>query len=607
MAEFGRQATQLSDPQGSGTGPIAAVQEQASTISLMPAIGSLVDLFGKGLAESNKASAEARKNAVIEEYTKNELVYADAMTTGSWNSAQVGTASRANYSKFIASNPALGEDLSKARSRIYGGTEVGEAQKKEDAAFAQREKDKAGAASMGLPVYAGMSPKAEDAQLEAYYTTLRVNEQTRKDLQASSERRAVAAEGRAVVSQAMSVEDHVAKKRSLDGLLAVGSANFDSTAALGQDLQAQMAKGMPYETAFAKFKANKSRIDAAMLSVSSSNPDLAAPWIKMFADMNSTIEQMLDPKVKSADESSSLKNKFDSLVARQKIMSVENNPDILKAVADTQLFGPEAFVAMSNSSVIQTYLASTAKGSPAPQVVGTKDDKQLFSLTKNALNKLNQGKVENKEKATVEAATLVNSLLKQTAGMQGEFSPNALNQASTFFSSSEFGKWSAEGKADPVSVANAQKVFMQNYDPAVKKAVIGVLDTQQPNGTKIGDSVKIEMKGNKIVFSNTPTAAPVQQGRGTGFGINPQENKEQLNKASDGITQLVRMHAHLEGTTDYPKYWEANKHLILPSVFPDPSRLKAGDIHKGQDGKKYKYIGGNMNDLKNSWMLIKEE
>jgi hypothetical protein len=607
MAEFGRQATQLSDPQGSGTGPIAAVQEQASTISLMPAIGSLVDLFGKGLAESNKASAEARKKAVIDEYTSNEKVYADAYLAGEWNSSHVGLASRANYARFIGSNSELGEELNKARSRIYGGTETGEAQKKEDAAFARREKDLAGAASMGLPTYPDMGKKAEDAVLEAYYTTVRVNEQTRKDLQASSERRAVAAEGRAVVSQAMSVEDHVTKKRSVDGLIAIGSANFDAVAALGEDLQAQMAKGMPYETAFATFKANKSRIEAGMTAISASNPELAGPWNKMFADMFSTIEQRLDPKAKTADEVTRLTNEFNTLVTKQKLATIKSDPEIQKLYVDNLLFGDAVLLKISQSPVIERYMATTSKGLPAEQVVGTKNDKQLFSITQEALKNLNRADIKDKDKATAQAATLVNSLLKQTAGMQGEFSPNALNQASTFFSSSEFGKWSVEGKADPVSIANAQKVFMQKYDPAVKQAVVDVLNTTQSNNTKIGDSVKIEMKGNKIVFSNTPTTAPVQQGRGTGFGTNPQENKEQLNKASDGITQLVRMHAHLEGTTDYPKYWEANKHLILPSVFPDPSRLKVGEIHKGQDGKKYKYIGGNMNDLKNSWMLIKEE
>jgi hypothetical protein len=62
------------------------------------------------------------------------------------------------------------------------------------------------------------------------------------------------------------------------------------------------------------------------------------------------------------------------------------------------------------------------------------------------------------------------------------------------------------------------------------------------------------------------------------------------------VNQLVKAGAHMEGHTNYDKYWEANKHQILPNMFPDPARLKVGQVVDG-----YKYIGGNVKS-KSNWI-----
>jgi hypothetical protein len=60
------------------------------------------------------------------------------------------------------------------------------------------------------------------------------------------------------------------------------------------------------------------------------------------------------------------------------------------------------------------------------------------------------------------------------------------------------------------------------------------------------------------------------------------------------LNQLIRLHAHLEGTTDYAKYWEAHKHELMPSIYPDPNKLKPGTVVDG-----FKYVGGNYRDRSN--------
>ena len=601
MAEFGQKATQLSDPQGSGTAPVAAVHEQANTISLMPMLGAVGDIFARGLASSGKDAAEARKNAVVGEYIKNEQVYSDALTTGQWNSAQVSTASRANYSKFLASNPEYIQELGQARGAVYGGTEVGEAQKKEDAAFALREKDKASAAGAGFTFYSGMSTEAENKTLDAYRKGVQVQEQLKMDMQASAEARAVRGETRAEGSYQMTTEDHVAKKNAADGVVAIASANFDAIAGMGADLQIQMSKGMPYEQALVLHKSNMSRVNVALLSVSAKNPELAAPWIKQFGDMDATIQAMLDPKAKTADEAALLKSRYDALITTQKLAAIQTNPQILNAVVASELFKGEPLVGLANSPVVSEFIMANVGSNPKlkseKQVVGTVDDKAAFKATKEALKRLPSMSGSEQLKATGEAVNLVNGILKQTTTIAGDISPAALTQASSFYSSSEFGKFASEGKIDKVTASNVQRVFTTKYDPAVKTAIMKVLDTQQDNNTTIGENVRITMQGNNVVFENTSLpkqATPFDYRGKTGSNVAQQENLAQLNKAADGLNQLIRMHAHLEGTTDYAKYWENNKHILMPGVF------MAG-VQEGTKKNGYTFKGGDARNP-NNWV-----
>jgi hypothetical protein len=58
------------------------------------------------------------------------------------------------------------------------------------------------------------------------------------------------------------------------------------------------------------------------------------------------------------------------------------------------------------------------------------------------------------------------------------------------------------------------------------------------------------------------------------------------------------MGAHMEGTTDYQKYWDDNKYYILPQAFP----VKPGQVVNGfkwsgtgdyRDKSTWKKVGGN--------------
>ena len=606
MADFSVNATQLSAPQGQGSEPVAAAIERPTDTGVLPLFKEIGSIFVKGLEQNQKDEAAARKNAIIGEYINNEKVYTDALTTGQWGASQVATASRANFTKMLSSYPQYGEDLLKARNQVYVGTEQGEAEKQIEQDRKIREKDISDASSMGYTFYSGMSEQAQQANIDAYKTARRVDLQTEKDMKAAVEARAVRADTRAAGQYDMTVEDHVAKNNAVKGLTEVASQNFDAMAATANDLKTKMASGMSYEQALLIQDGNSSRINAALLSISGRNPELAAPWVSLFKSMDTNIRERLDPKNASAEKTAALEDQWKQLIITQKLAAVNSNPAILKAVVGTNLFPGEGMVTVSNIPAVKEWLLAASGVDPAlpppPQAVGTQSDAQIFKSTKDALNKLQTGKMDpaRKEAATQEAVSLINTALRQTASVDGSLNAGALKNASTFFSSPEFGKMAVEGKIDKQTAANAQQVFQVQYEPAVRSAIIQKLDapveyrSNRGDGVeqkKLGDTVELKVVGNNVVFEQKN---PVRGTKVLGVEFsNPDmqkqyQNKKPLDDAAAGLNQLIRLHAHLEGTTDYAAYWEKNKAQLMPNFFPDPKKYPVGAVVNGK-----KYLGGN--------------
>lgn len=602
MADFN---VQLADPQGRGTDPVSPVQQQAVNTTPMNILGEVGSIFVKGLQQNTKDAALARRNTVVGEYINSQKVYDDALTTGQWNASQTSTASRANYTKFIAAYPEYAEDFKQAREAFYGGSATGEAQKQLDAEKKQVEADISSASAMGYTFYPGMSDEAKNKTLDAYKYARRLEVETAKQYQANAEQRAANNESRANTQFGMTVDDYVAKEKAFSGARELAGANFDSVAATATDLIKQMQGGMPQEQALAIHTSNINRVKAGLAAIAGKNPEAAAPWIKLFDDMDQNIRQQLDPTKKSADELKLLTDRYNTLITKAKLAAVESNPQLANAVVATQLFPGESMVTLASTPAVRSWILKAVRldGSTnkPEQMVGTKDDATAFKTAKDAITRLQTGNYspEDKEKATQEATHLINTLLDQTTTAGGEMNPAALKQASTFFASPEFGRMSLAGQVDKQTAANAQHVFQTQYEPAVKNAIIRTLDD-----AKIAKSVDIKLIGNSVTFQQKKSDVGAVEAlsnfsiHGGMDGIAGIEKRKDLKAAEAGLNQLIRLHAHLEGTTDYGKYWELHKHELMPGVFPAPERLKQGESIDWK-GTKWTYNGGNYYDRSN--------
>jgi len=63
-----------------------------------------------------------------------------------------------------------------------------------------------------------------------------------------------------------------------------------------------------------------------------------------------------------------------------------------------------------------------------------------------------------------------------------------------------------------------------------------------------------------------------------------------INRQLSAINTAIKAGAHLEGRTDYKKYFEENGSVFLPTFIPDKKFIEE------QAKKGYKYLGGNRGD-----------
>lgn len=596
MADF---SVNLSGPQAQGASPVQAVRtavEAPQDLSLLKGIGTI---FAKGLENKSKEDAAARKNAIIKEYVSNEGVYTDALTSGQWNAAQVGMASRANYKKMISSYPEYMQDLIEAKKSVYDGTETGEAQKQVDREIAVREADIKQAAERGYVFYPGMGEAAKNATIDAAKYGQRLEKETEWRNKQNAEMRAQQGADRESQSHNIKMADEQYKVEATRGLVTLADKNLETIWSTVKDLQGNSS--MSYEQKVMAHTENVNRLKQGMLMVASTNPSLAAPYQKLVDDIDLVAQKLLDPKNKSADELASLKNQWETLVVKGKMAAMSSNPGLLKYVVAGNIFNEPGLVSAHGTTEIHAWLNGAGSGDPThkpAEMVGTPNEKKALKTLESAISNVFSGKTPDVEKGTQEAANAANEVMRQTTKLDGSISPSALKDLSAFYGSAAFGKLSTSGKVDMNTMQNVKKVFQVSYQPAVTQAVMKRLEetietapqrNPGPEGHKIksgkmGEMVDIKFDGSGVVFKDKNNSF---QTIGSSF------TRKGLDDAQAGLNQLIRMGAHMEGTTDYGKYWEAHKHQLMPGYYMEG--VKEGTVRNG-----YKYLGGDARNPK-SW------
>lgn len=599
MAEFGSQATQLSAPQGAGSAPLAPVQQQAVNTSVMPMLAAAAPAIGQGIANFIQKQAKDQETAVVSAYTQEQATINAAIADGTLQPAEAAGRSKALFSKYAANFTGSMDALAKARTALSGGSELGVAEDALKTDQELRKSAKLAAQGDGVEFYNGMSKQAEDALLRAHASSVRMQKQFEQQVR-------INAESRAQGSWDKEMRDAQLKDQSLILINDLAGSNLEASRAVVVDLKQQVASGKKtYDQARMDLTMHFTRINAGLTAAAGKNPDLGSSYVKMFGDLQKAGEALLDPKADAAN----LQGQIDSIVKGQSLAALQRDPVLQRSVSAAELFkgSPMALqTALGTNAGVTTAVTQMISGSNIvnPVIGNTQIEKGVFDTLKGGMNDAvrNPGNTQYER----ELNQGINATLKQVGEQVGKGDAKALQESAKFFASPEYGNWIRSNKVDPQTQANASKVFKLVYEQAIVKGIeqqMTAAFAQQPalpaagvmRQSMGGESVAVEavkpenlsvsFTGSGIVFDmkNVPNDPVAQR--------NARAAIDSLNKAQKAVNEVIRLGAHLEGSTDYAKQWEDNKHVYFPKLFSPYKNLEIGQVvdglrYKGGDAKK---------------------
>lgn len=595
MAEFGEKATALTPAQGAGATPLAPVQEQFIDTSIMPLVTDVGNIFLKGLGLKKKEDAQAAKDSVISAYTREQNTLDEAVARGDIRPDVGATRSRALFGKYAAGYGNYIEDLHKANNAMRGGGELGVMEDSVKAAEAVQKGRIANAQSRGVTIYPWMDSETLEKTLQNTELSMRVERDFDRSLKVSAENRAMSAEERTVV-------DRERKTQAISYLTEIAGSNIDRMSSFIQNLGKRVdTGGMPPEEAQMVLTSEFAQIKGALQASAGLSPELAGPYRTLFDDLELVGKNMLDPKTRAETSAA----QFSDIINRAKLVAVTQSPSLKGVVVANALMTGNPVAALNATAPITEYIARMSaegidNGAFVPQVVGNPSvEKDVLQFLSTAIKKVNEKGYKDNPQAEKEAVNSINVVLKQTgdAMKTGSIDATKMDDLAKLFSNPDYGKFVSNGKVNPEAAQAAKMTWQATYIPAVQNSIGKRLETIKSSfqggggvpARNISDLFDVKFSGSGIVFETKKAQAmePYEQKW-------QQKGLDDLNAVKAGINQSIRIGAHMDGHTDYAKYWDENKYLYLPQIYP----ARAGVIVNG-----YKSKGGVGTDPSN-WTKV---
>lgn len=599
MANF---SVDLGRPSEAGATPVAPV----NPVDYGSGIAKIGNIFGELLGGIGKAQAQEKHDSTIDSFTK-ELTN---IQESGLDPAQTMTRSRAVYSKYIAQFPSLGEDFKKQWNNLKEGTNLGQAasaeQKQQEILFSlDREMTSAGWGYVNsLPDEA-----SKNAVRDAYSQQLRASKDMENQWKANAEARAQSAERRAQSVEERNMQDFTDKQRASSSLVSFVDGNFKGYQLFIESEMARAQKDPSYwQTAQMNIQTRMAGIEQFTGTLAGKNPEFISASIAGFKRLTDLSIAQLDPKTKSEG----FQNVWNAALAQQKLAMFAKDQNAMSVIATSSVFGNNGaalapYVSQFAGNVLKNFLDPNGRpvdaipsGASGHSAADTEGYYRMWNLSINNL-KSNDPKID-KEKTQKEATAMTNNILKSLPAY-GDYvkSPVELRQFTDMITSPNFAIAMKNGLVSQELSDKASEVWRFKYQQPVVDLVKNTLSKpfiqDVSNGKKeipMSQLVDVVWNGNTVQFSmkkNSPYLNQMEKEVVRSQAL-------EMNNASKAVNELVVAGAHLAGTTDYKSYWEANKHKILPNYFPNPSKLKPGDI---VDGKKY--VGGNAYDASN-WETV---
>lgn len=596
MANFN---VDLSAPSASGARPLAPVSTPSSRYeNPFLSLGSdLAKIFAKNSEENKKKEALDEKNRIIGNFVKDQNALAEAGKQG-MDDKQVLARARANFASYSANYPALITEFTEANRSIENFTELGAPVRREQAAEDMWKQMKSDYIKDGGWIPDGASLDYQKAAIQQHQAIKAQNFAFENTVKRASEQRAQEGADRQRI-------DWDIKQQGIQLLQQIGSSHLQTTQQFITETVAKAKTAGP-EVALADMNRYFSNIEGAITQAAAANPELAGGWRTLFEGMKKSGLDAISGKATTE----ALDNQLKEIITKGQLIAVQD-PQMLGVTAASRLIGgtmPESFWQANNAvrnSLIR--IGNAYGGADIPVVIGdNKAEKVTFDVLTHNMKLLSSGSVSDPEGVKRQVSNAANNILSQVnstsvAGIE----PAKLDAVSKFIASPTYAQMVQQGMIDKSAAQGAKGAFELTFEKGVSKSIVAGLDKQlgtSPSGEPIPVSAIVDFKWNgagvQIGTLPNPGKAPNMP---LASGNDVSATLIAMKPAEKALNQIIHMGAHLEGHTDYAKYWEENKHRILPNYYPDPQMLKPGQVENG-----FKYKGGNYRD-KNNWEKVGSE
>jgi hypothetical protein len=538
------------------------------------------------MAEKQKET----QNAIIGDYARKQAGINSAADQGVISPQEAHVRSNALANESLAAYPALAEQFGKIHSTFSATTSLGDSDKAYDAqqkeAQANRERENAQATAQGWHLPSDPNDPARDVIIKAATESQRAAyqlEQQSKSFEYNKSRNLYDQQA----------DDRKQKQDSEQLVNQIWVSQSDGLYAQLKVLREKAVAGLiPWPDAQVQYAKLISDTQGVIQSATIRNPELAAPYKTLADGLGTMAKDYLDP----TKDSDSLEKQYKDAITRNKIAAIAD-PQVRAAATTSAMFG-------SNNSILQAFNAqavvrtvTSLSGTPVtngqpsgyvPNVIGAPEEGDTYKALREGVNNITNGNTKNVPGALQEGSNTVNNVLAQVGKQVDSGNAKILKPAAEFFSSSEFLTMQQRGALDPASLQAAKKTFQVVYEPAVRQSINPQLAQTVTIGDKsvpTGDLLDVKM------VNGAPSFVP-KGGLSAEQTQAANQRIKSMTQYQQGLNTVVRIGAHMEGTNDYQKYWEDNKYVLMPQLYP----VKPGQVVGG-----FKWSGnGDWRD-KSTW------
>ena len=581
-----------------GFAPQQAVAPVSNASTVAAAGQGLTQLLGTGLqlyAQGQAKEQQKQQNGAISAYAQKITNLNAAVEQGSITQAEAQRRQRALFNQSVANFPGMTDDFVKLNSSLASSAGLGTTLAEGTAVDQQIKADTKAATGAGF-IQPGMSPQQQENGLNLYRQQQHALNQmdfASKQLALQNQQLSLV-EKRANIANAQTQRANAAmdlqikrnKMAMQNGLADVANVYTQDTLGKVQGLQDQLAnKQITPEQFMQQTQGLRNKFYAVTQSARGAAggdyiDTLSAPLFKIL----DAADNVASGKV-SADVA---KNQLDHAQTAA-ALPLMNDPKIAAIAAQSKIFGgifnPIVLSSMG-ADVVKALQKNTRSGMPANAVSDDPDEQEAHTVYQDGLKEAIKTLTTKNPAATDlkglqgELETNLNQMLKSVGTMGASVdNPTQFNSVMKFFADPTFLEFQQKGgKIDPALSQQAKTVIQENYQsqliPAIRtewennKTVTGTgvsaggfpamgvgIGGGKTTQVNTGDAVEYRWTGSSLQFV---PAKGMERNRGA-----LAKAKELNQKVSPLVQRLVMADAHMEGNTDYGKYFKE----LEPAIF----------------------------------------